>query len=155
MSFGYASPRLAKFLCASAIGAMALGSAQIAWANCTSTAGTVVCDATAPNPYDSAIGGTNITLNAGAQLLVDPYAGATVTTTDIALYGAGGQLNAQAGSAIIDSYGGMGILAGAGTTVNMNGAVTLLSGGKGVSLALLWQKSDFGARQQTSAIWAE
>jgi len=134
MSFGFASPRLAKFLSASAIGAMALCSTQAAWANCTTTAGTVVCDSNAPNPYTNAIGGTNVTLNAGSQLRVDPFAGASVTSTDISLFGAGGQLNAQFGSAIFDTYGGTAIVAGAGTTVNMNGAVTVQNGGKGISL---------------------
>lgn len=134
MTLGYASPRLAKFLSASAISAMALCSAQTAWANCTTTGTTVVCTAGEPNPYTSPIGGTNITLGGASQLRVDPFSGAAATYTDIALYGIGGVLNAQYTSAIYDTYGGTAVLAGANTTVNMNGSVVVLNGGKGISL---------------------
>jgi hypothetical protein len=133
MSFGFASPRLAKFLSASAIGAMTLCSAQAAWANCTSTVGTVVCDASAPNPYTSAIGGTNVTLNAGSQLRVDPFAGASVTSTDISLW-RWRPIERSIRQRHLRHLWRHRVAAGAGTTVNMSGAVTVQNGGKGISL---------------------
>lgn len=119
MKFGYASPRLAKFLFASTISTMALCSAQTVWANCTTTGTTVVCDASAPNPYTNPVSGTNITLNPGAQVQpVDPFAGAALGY-DSVLLSAAGQLNAQTGSSIVNTFGGKAVVAGAGSTVNM------------------------------------
>ncbi|NOW48330.1 autotransporter-associated beta strand protein [Novosphingobium sp. SG751A] len=113
---------------------MALCSAQIAWANCTTTGTTVFCDATSPNPYTNAIGGTDITLGAGAGLNVDPYGGAPVSSQAIALYGTNGVLNARFGSTIVSATGITGVVAGANTTVNMDGAIMVYNGGTGISL---------------------
>lgn len=127
MKSGYNSPRLAKVLSASTISLVALLSAQTAWANCTTTAGTVVCDSSSPNPYVGFVGGNSITLNSGAQVQGgDPYAGAAVVYGgNVALYN-GGTLNAQNGSTISEAYAGFGgVAAGANSTANLNGAVTV------------------------------
>jgi hypothetical protein len=134
MNFCYASPRLAKLLSASTISVMALCSAQTALANCTTTGGTVVCDSSAPNPYYGPVGGSNVTLNSGAQVQADPFGGATVIYDTIIVSGTGGQLTAQNGSTILNSYGGRAVVAGANSTINLAGAVTATNGGTGVSL---------------------
>ncbi|WP_343615535.1 autotransporter domain-containing protein [Novosphingobium sp.] len=113
---------------------MALCSAQTVWANCTTTGTTVVCDASAPNPYTNPVSGTNITLNPGAQVQpVDPFAGAALGY-DSVLLSAAGQLNAQTGSSIVNTFGGKAVVAGAGSTVNMGGTITATNGGTGVNL---------------------
>lgn len=135
MTTRYISPRLARFLCAGSAGAMALTGASSAWAACTTTGTTVVCDTTPPNPADP-VSGTNITLNSGAQVkLTDPYAGATPNFNVVTL-NPGGVLNAANGSTITSSVSQtVGVYANANSTVNLNGSIALtVANGSGVSL---------------------
>jgi autotransporter-associated beta strand protein len=123
----------------------------------------VVCDSSAPNPYYGSIGGTTITLNSGAQVQANPFGGASVNYDTISLYGTGGQLTAQNGSTILNSYGGRAVVAGANTTSNLAGTVTVTNGGIGVSLgqggtlnvgstAVIDASSSSGSTNSSSAI---
>jgi hypothetical protein len=81
----------------------------------------------------------------------------------ISLYGTGGQLTAQNGSTILNSYGGRAVVAGANTTSNLAGTVTVTNGGIGVSLgqggtlnvgstAVIDASSSSGSTNSSSAI---
>lgn len=136
MTTRYVSPQWVRFLCATSAATMALACADSAWAACSTPGTTVVCDTSAPNPAGP-IGGTNITLNSGAGVkLTDPFAGATPIYNVVTLNN-GGTLNAASGSTIGTSISTTyGVVAGANSTVNMNGSIALtVANGTGVSLA--------------------
>jgi uncharacterized protein with beta-barrel porin domain len=129
------SPRLAKFLSATGLCAIALVSGNQAWAACTLSGTAVVCDASAPNPSGAA-GGVDITILAGATVQqLDPFAGASPDYNSVTV-ASSGRLDAQMNSTINSPIpGGVGLETQLNSTANLSGQL-ISSGANGVGVKM-------------------
>jgi autotransporter-associated beta strand protein len=95
----------ASLLSAAFFGGNLFITASPAWAGCTTSGSVVICTSASPNPTTGGVIGSDILVRSGAQIFLDPYAGASVRYDTIILTN-DGQLTTEAGSTIFDSVTG-------------------------------------------------